>query len=216
LAELTGATRSSAAAADPVARRTTARELLLQLPRVRILLAVLLAACYRGSSPPEGEAPPSAGPELRIEGRWDYRVRTNECNEGTGTGTLELVARGGDTYHETGRVRWPDGTAIEWAGDLRYSRTARTFEATQLNSLDDAVESRWYVDRERGWLVMRWRQSNGCSGLGIATRPGAPEASFAALPLCAGCEASARGCDRIAEGRGRAGRTSACAPLCCR
>jgi len=172
---------------------------------MRIWMLGLLACSSSATPAVDDRSPPSntsRAPSFRIAGHWSYTVRTNECNGGTGHGGVDFTPRAEETYTEVGYVVWPNGSRIDWNGEMRPSH-----ETTMSNSLDDTVQSRWFVDRERDQLVVRWRQSNGCSGVGIATRPGTPEPSFAALSICAGCESVPAGCVRP---------NGACPALCCR
>jgi hypothetical protein len=167
----------------------------------------LLASCWTA---PEDKPPPSnvgRAASFQITGHWSYVVRTNECNVGLGRGGVDFTPRGQDTYGEAGYVLWPDGSRIEWRGEMRPSH-----ETTLSNSLDDTVESRWFIDRERDQLVVRWRQSNGCSGIGIATRPGRRDPSFEALSVCASCRSVSVGCVRANGDKVQ----SSCPALCCR
>ena len=140
------------------------------------LLALLTVAWPSSSAALGGEDP------ARIEGTWMYRTRSN-CGTVEGVGKLWLgwdPAR--QHYAERGMVHWADsGLTITWWGSARVDGSRRRLRARVDNSLGDRVESTWTIHGdppER--LELRWSQTNGCHGVGIATRPAARAARRAA------------------------------------
>jgi hypothetical protein len=108
----------------------------------------------------------------RIVGTWDYVTRSN-CGsvEGVGSVTFTWDARRG-VYQERGRVYWADsGSTIRWWGPKRWDPQARRLDGRSENSLGDTVDGYWDVEGAGpDRLVVRWTQTNGCVGTGIATR----------------------------------------------
>ena len=112
-----------------------------------------------------------------IEGVWNYRTRSN-CGTVVGVGRVTFkwnVRRGG--YSERGRVYWSDSrTTIRWWGTVYHDASGRRVKGRLSNSLGDRVDGNWQIqgpDR----LVVRWKQTNGCRGTGIATRAGVKKRS---------------------------------------
>jgi hypothetical protein len=136
------------------------------LARTALVLGTLWAA---GS--PVHAVPPRVDP-AHVEGRWNYRTRSN-CGsvEGVGQVTFRWDA-GRRMYEERGSVFWSDsGTTIRWWGFTRYLPSKRRLEGQMHNSLDDDVDGRWALQGEGpARLVVRWSQTNGCTGTGVATR----------------------------------------------
>jgi hypothetical protein len=112
------------------------------------------------------------GDPARVAGKWNYRTRSN-CGtvEGVGSVSFEWNGRAG-VYRETGDVHWSDsGSTITWWGDVRYHAADRHLRGTLDNSLGDKVDGDWRLEGERpDRLVVEWNQTNGCNGVGIATR----------------------------------------------
>ena len=108
----------------------------------------------------------------RIAGTWNYVTRSN-CGsvEGVGRVTFRWDAQQG-AYRETGQVYWADsGSTIRWWGPKRWDAQTRRLEGRTENSLGDTVEGHWAVEGPGpDRLVVRWTQTNGCVGTGIATR----------------------------------------------
>ena len=76
------------------------------------------------------------------------------------------------SYREDGDVTWPQTKlTIRWWGDAVFDATARTLVATVDNSLGDKVTGTWRVEGDGpDRLVIEWRQTNGCHGVGTAAR----------------------------------------------
>ncbi len=113
------------------------------------------------------------------EGSWQYRTRSN-CGSVEGVGKVSFVWNEGTrTYRERGWVYWADsGTTIRWWGRTTLSADGRQLRGRIENSLGDSVDGRWQVEGTPARsLTVRWNQTNGCRGTGIATRPppGTPE-----------------------------------------
>jgi len=131
------------------------------------LAVVAIAIAIAGPAAALGDRDPAG-----IDGTWQYRTRSN-CGSVEGVGKLWL---GWDPEHqrydERGMVYWSDsGLTISWWGTARYRAGTRELDARVDNSLGDRVQSTWRVvgDPPRR-LVVRWSQTNGCHGVGVARR----------------------------------------------
>jgi len=131
-----------------------------------VCLVVLGAAASAGA---ESDPPDPAG----IAGTWQSRTEST-CGSVEGIGKVWFgwsSAHG--RYDDRGMVHWADsGSTIRWWGHARFDASTRRLRASVDNSLGDHVESTWEIHGdppER--LVVRWSQTNGCRGVGIATRP---------------------------------------------
>jgi len=156
------------------------------MARLPGLALLLVAGCSAPAAPPvqlrpaevaarTGRPAGRARPDdpARVAGRWDYRTRSN-CGRVSGIGEVFLRwEEGKQRYAERGYVYWTDSRSkIEWWGDERHDGDSRVLAGTMKNSLGDSVDSRWRLEGdgpER--MVVRWKQTNGCQGVGTATRP---------------------------------------------
>jgi hypothetical protein len=139
-----------------------------------LCVAITLVTLAAGSAHALGARDPAG-----IEGAWEYRTRSN-CGSVEGVGKVAFVWNEGTrTYRETGWVYWADsGTTIRWWGPTTLSSDGRHLRGRIENSLGDHVDGHWEVDGSpANRLIVRWNQTNGCHGTGIATRkpPGTPE-----------------------------------------
>ena len=150
---------------------------------------LLVAGCAGPTAPPlaqpQAVATPTSRPAgragrgdpARVEGRWDYRTRSN-CGRVAGIGEVFLRWEAErQRYAERGYVYWTDSSnKIEWWGEDRHDSGGRLLAGRMKNSLGDSVESRWQLEGDGPGprrMVVRWQQTNnGCRGEGIATRPG--------------------------------------------
>lgn len=144
-----------------------------------------------------------------ISGPWTYRTR-GSCNKGIGTGEVSFRWRQDlDVYEARGVVRWSDLTEpIRWQGRSRYDPRSNTLSERVGNTLGDAVESTWRIE-SADRLVLGWRQTNGCRGIGIATR--GHERAVDPIELCDGCGSDEFGCIRSGGGD----KPVICDPWCC-
>ncbi len=130
-----------------------------------------LSTFYNAPAPrdvPEGRPDDPAG----VVGSWNYRTRSN-CgpNEGVGAVSFTWDAQAGG-YHERGHVYWShSGRTIRWWGLVYYDATRRRLDGRTQNTLGDSVDAHWELEGAGpDRLVVRWNQTNGCHGLGVATR----------------------------------------------
>jgi hypothetical protein len=134
------------------------------------LLALALPAL--ASQPPEALPLVKKDDPARVAGEWDYRTRSN-CGtvEGVGKVSFTWNAAAG-AYEERGFVYWADsGLTVHWWGRTRYDAARRRLDGRMRNSLGDSVDGGWQLEGpgpER--LVVRWVQTNGCHGQGVARR----------------------------------------------
>jgi hypothetical protein len=144
-----------------------------------IAIAVFAAGCERTDEPRSvlvSEASATTAKKkvradpANVSGQWNYRTTSN-CGTVEGVGNVAFVWNG-RAYRETGSVYWSDsGQTIRWWGDVRYDATARRLTGTHDNSLGDKVDGNWRLEGETpDRLVVEWDQTNGCTGIGIATR----------------------------------------------
>jgi hypothetical protein len=112
----------------------------------------------------------------RIAGRWQYRTRSNcGTTEGVGWVTFRWDPSR-RLYVERGSVHWPDsGLTVTWSGTQRWDPANRRLSGRLSNSLGDSVDGLWEVEGAGpDRLVVRWNQTNGCHGIGEATRTRTP------------------------------------------
>lgn len=129
------------------------------------------AAVASASVAPGGAAAPVVDP-ARIEGTWSYRTESN-CGKVPGLGEVSFAWNAGDAaYDENGVVHWSDsGSTIRWWGSARHDAARRRLAGRMKNSLGDTVDGDWELEGEGpDRLVVRWVQTNGCHGTGVATR----------------------------------------------
>jgi len=107
-----------------------------------------------------------------VAGTWDYRAQSN-CGRDMGVGAVTFTwnpSVGG--YDELGHIRWPSsGRTIRWWGVVRFDVQSMRLVGRMRNTLGDEVDAIWELEGEGpDRLVVRWEQTNGCRGVGIATR----------------------------------------------
>ena len=136
-----------------------------------VIVLLAIAACDQGRSdpPPKPAAPPTD--PANIAGTWSYHTESNCGSAGRGSVAFRWDAERG-RYQEDGEVTWPDRElTIRWWGNGRFDAKARTLDVTVDNSLGDKVSGSWRLEGERpDQLVLDWHQTNGCHGVGTATR----------------------------------------------
>jgi len=123
------------------------------------------------AAPAAAVAPAPADP-ANIEGPWPYRTESN-CGKVPGVGEVTFTWDASTSkYAEMGYVYWADSKlTIRWTGDARYEPATRTLAAHSSNSLGDTVDGTWEMEGAGpDRLVVRWSQTNGCKGVGVATR----------------------------------------------
>jgi hypothetical protein len=142
------------------------------------IVAEVRSASPSAPAPPGAVAVPARDP-ANIEGTWPYRTESN-CGKVPGVGEVSFAwdAETGK-YAEKGYVYWADSkVTIRWWGDAGFDPRTRTLDVHTKNSLGDTVEGRWELEGAGpDRLVVRWSQTNGCKGLGVATRAAAPRPS---------------------------------------
>jgi hypothetical protein len=135
--------------------------------RIAVLLLALAALpAGAGARPASGRDPAS------VDGTWDYRTRSN-CGSVEGLGEVAFAWNDQTlVYDERGFVHWSDsGHTIRWWGTASFEPRTRRLVARVRNSLGDDVSSTWQLEGQGpDRLVVRWTQTNGCVGVGIATR----------------------------------------------
>ena len=122
--------------------------------------------------PESAAAVSSRGDPANVAGNWDYRTRSN-CGTVEGVGAVSFVWDAEtSTYRENGYVYWSDsGSTIRWWGSDRYDASNRTLIGRVSNTLGDTVDHTWELEGPGpDRAVVRWNQTNGCRGEGIATR----------------------------------------------
>jgi len=141
----------------------------LAMPRLlgpAVALALLL-----GAASSEVRAEVEQDP-AHIAGTWQYRTRSN-CGRVEGVGRVTWTwdaARG--LYRERGSVYWADsGLTVRWWGFQRYDPESRRLSGRVSNSLGDTVDGWWRLEGDGpDRAVVEWNQTNGCHGVGTATR----------------------------------------------
>lgn len=109
-----------------------------------------------------------------VAGEWNYRTRSN-CGSVVGVGNVSFVWNAdAGTYTEQGHVYWADSNStIRWWGTDQYDPQARRLFGRMSNTLGDTVDGHWQIEGPGpDRLVVRWNQTNGCFGEGVATRSG--------------------------------------------
>ena len=138
---------------------------------MRAHVACVAGALLVAVGAPRAAALEEADP-ASIAGTWQYRTQSN-CGSVEGVGKLWFGWNAQrELYDERGMVFWADtGSTITWWGTARFDRRSRALRASVDNSLGDHVDSRWRIEgNPPARLIVRWTQTNGCHGVGIATR----------------------------------------------
>jgi len=138
------------------------------MPKLADLVIVLaVVGCDQGVRKP----PAAAADPARIAGTWDYRTESNCGSAGTGSVSFRWNSDR-QLYREDGEVTWPGrDLTIRWWGDGDFDAKAHTLVATIDNSLGDKVTGTWRLEGDGpDRLVLDWQQTNGCHGVGTATR----------------------------------------------
>lgn len=187
---------SRAAASSPMQQRhvravraeRTRVALACRLASTALLFAGAVVGCDRSSDEslveiPTAPKPPSATPEnttvpparsdpAKVAGLWTYRTRSN-CGTVDGVGQLSFEwVKKEQHYYERGCVFWShSGLTIYWWGKADFDSATRTLRGKNQNSLGDEVDGQWSLQGAKpDRLVVRWNQTNGCRGVGVATR----------------------------------------------
>ena len=143
-------------------------------PRRRVALLAFggLALAVATGSPQARAGRTGAGDPANIVGTWSYRTRSN-CGPVEGVGEVSFAWNStAGTYEERGFVYWShSGRTIRWWGTVRFVPATRRLEGRIQNSLGDAVDAHWQLEGSGpDRLTVRWSQTNGCRGQGVATR----------------------------------------------
>lgn len=136
--------------------------------RAQLVIAVAVAMIVAGAAWATGTGDDPA----RVAGDWDYRTRSN-CGSVVGVGSVRFTwSSESRTYDERGHVYWSDsGNTISWWGTNVFDAQTRQLTGVMHNTLGDRVDGRWQLEGQGpDRLVVRWNQTNGCVGEGIATR----------------------------------------------
>lgn len=129
------------------------------------------AAASAGAAAARSDADPA-----RIDGTWSYETESN-CGKVPGVGEVSFTWNASTgVYDEKGSVYWADSrSTIRWWGPATHDG-GRRLDARVKNTLGDTVDGAWELEGSGpDRLVTRWEQTNGCRGVGVATRglPGA-------------------------------------------
>jgi hypothetical protein len=114
----------------------------------------------------------AANDPAAVAGEWSYRTTSN-CGSVVGTGEVRFAWDAtAETYTEAGWVYWADsGARIDWWGHVRFDAATRSLHGEISNSLGDSVLAKWELEgAPPRRLTIRWVQTNGCVGEGVATR----------------------------------------------
>jgi hypothetical protein len=137
---------------------------------VGVLCAIVLASVVLD---PWVAGATGADDPARVAGQWDYRTRSN-CGTVVGVGSVTFTWNTTTrTYDERGQVYWSDsGSRIAWWGTNVFDPQSRRLAGRMQNTLGDTVEGHWQLEGPGpDRLIVRWNQTNGCVGEGVATRP---------------------------------------------
>ena len=109
--------------------------------------------------------------DIYYNGRLVYRENVQTDDMGVGPGAYSIKV----PYVQVGGlvrvVNEDSGQTIYWWGPQRYDPSGRQLAGRNRNSLGDEVDGHWQLEGDGpDQLEVRWNQTNGCHGRGVATR----------------------------------------------